>query len=51
MSLDTFKLPNKKRGGGYYLKVRGKKKLLIRSRRNPFTEVLTFSCSQLISFW
>lgn len=49
MSLDTFKLPNKKRG--CYLKARGKKKLLIRSRRNLFTEALTFSCSQLISFW
>lgn len=50
MSLDTFKLPNKKRG--VLLKSeRKKKKLLIRSRRNPFTEVLTFSCSQMISFW
>lgn len=28
-----------------------KNKILIGSRRNPFTERLTFTCSQLISFW
>lgn len=48
MSSYIIKLLNKKRI--YYLKGR-EKNLLISSRRNPFTEMLTFTCSQLVSFW